>query len=160
SVTRIREYTPDSMSYVDVARNFVAGRGLSQSALGFGRASFTPDDPIPSPFTAHAPGFSILVAAASRTSLSFENTVLVLAALFFGLSMVAAFLLARECYGDAVAWLAIAMLLNYYPLRHAAAVGWSETTAIFMAFCALWLLARYYRRSEAPWTPFLIGVFS
>jgi hypothetical protein len=160
SVTRIRQFTPDSMSYVDVAHNFADGRGLSQSALGFGRASFTPDDPIPAPFTAHAPGYSMLIAAASLGGFSFENAALVLAAVFFGLSVAAAFLLARECYGEPVAWLGAAVLLNYYPARHAAAVAWSETAAIFMSLVALWLLARFYRRPPAASTAFLVGLFS
>ncbi len=160
SLTRIREFTPDSMSYVDVARNVVAGRGLSQSALGFGRASFTPDDPIPSPFTAHAPGFALLIALAARASLPYEDAALLLAVLFLGLSLAAAFLLARECYDEAVGWLVVGVLLNYYPLRHASAAAWSETTAICMALCALWLLARYWRRPAAALTAFLVGLFS
>lgn len=160
ALTRVREFTPDSMSYVDVARNFVAGHGLSQSALGFGRATFTPDDPIPAPFTAHAPGFSLLIALTSRAGVSVEDTALVLAALFCGLSIVVAFLLARECYGVLVAWFVAALLVNYYPLRHAAAVAWSETAAVFMAMCALWLLARYRRRSGGGGLSFLVGLFS
>jgi hypothetical protein len=159
-LTRVREFTPDSMSYVDVARNFAAGRGLSQSALGFGRATFTPEDPIPSPFTAHAPGFSILIAIVGRAGVPFEDAALLLAALFSAMSIAAAFLFARECYGVAAAWLTVAVLINYYPLRHGAAVAWSETTAICAALSALWLLARYRRGYGGVSIPFAIGLLS
>jgi Dolichyl-phosphate-mannose-protein mannosyltransferase len=159
SYTRIREFSPDSMSYVDVARNFAAGRGLSQSALGFGRAEFTPDDPIPSPWTGHAPGFSVLLAAAATASgLSFESAILLLPVVFLGLLLLVAFLLARESYGEAIAWLTVAALLNYYPLRHVSAVAWSETTTMFFAFGALWLIARDYRRGGGAMSAATIGI--
>ena len=160
SLTRIREFTPDSMSYVDVARNFAEGRGLSQSALGFGRASFAVDEVIPAAWTGHAPGFSIAIALLSRAGVSFENAALALAALFYGSSLVVAFFLAREVYDEAVAWLVVAVLLNYYPLRHTAAVGWSETQAVLCALTVLWLLARYYHRSRGSGHAVLVGLFT
>lgn len=142
SLTRIRDFSPDSMSYVDVARNFVSGRGLSQSSLGFGRARFSPDDPIPAPFTAHAPGFSVLIALTALTGLSFTDAALLLPIVFLAACLAAAFLLARACYDEGIAWLSVAALLNYYPLRHVAAVAWSETTATFFVLITLWFLVR------------------
>jgi hypothetical protein len=159
SFTRIREFSPDSMSYVDVARNFVTGRGISQSALGFGRATFTPDDSIPSPFTAHAPAFSMLIALiVASTRVRFETAALALPVVFLGLSLVAAYFISRHSYGESIAWLSTGVLLNYYPLRHVAAAAWSETTTIFFMLCALWLLTRYYQYGGGAARAWAIGL--
>ena len=51
SLGRLRRFSPDSMNYVDVARNIAAGRGIVQSTLGFNQPHWDPKGTIPTPIT-------------------------------------------------------------------------------------------------------------
>src|SRR3954468_1761071 len=69
-VTRTGRFSPDSMNYVNIARNIVAGQGVTQPTLGFNQADWKLDDKPPVPVTVHGPLYPALIALVSQTGLS------------------------------------------------------------------------------------------
>src|SRR5690242_20197478 len=66
SLTRLRRFTPDSMVYVDVARNVNAGQGLAYDTLKLDDPSPLIERTIPVPLTTFPPLYPLTVAALAR----------------------------------------------------------------------------------------------
>lgn len=145
SLTYTRSFTSDSMNYVDVAANLLAGRGLGQSTLGFNTPNFSPGTPIPAPFTTQPPLYPFSIALLSVTGVSGADTALLVAVLAYGLVLLFSYLLARILYDEPVALLVVAALLFYKPLTFVAGHAWSETLAVSLALLSLWLLGLVMR---------------
>ena len=70
SLTRTRNFSPDSMNYVSVARNIAEGKGITQPALGFNQPHISLEVTLPPPFTSQhhcTPGGGAGRAGGSRT---------------------------------------------------------------------------------------------
>src|SRR5262245_41238413 len=80
SLSRLRKFSPDSMNYVDVAKNFVAGRGLVQSTLGFNVPRFSIDDTSPTPLISQPPVYPLLIGLFSCLGVSCANAALLIPA--------------------------------------------------------------------------------
>jgi 4-amino-4-deoxy-L-arabinose transferase-like glycosyltransferase len=133
---------PDTMNFVDVARNIVAGRGISQSALGFNVPRFAVDASIPIPMTSQPPLHPLLIALLAQSGLSCVTAALLLSMICYGLILLLAYRLAFELYGPNEALLSLGFLLLYAPLRKAAGTAFSEPDGLLFAFgCLLALLA-------------------
>ncbi len=145
SLTYTRSFTSDSMNYVDVAGNLLAGRGLVQSTLGFNTPDFSPATPIPAPFTTQPPLYPASIALLSVTGVSGADAALLVAVLAYGLVLLFSYLLARILYDEPVAMLVVAALLFYKPLAFVADHAWSETLAVALALLSLWLLVLVMR---------------
>jgi hypothetical protein len=145
SLTYTRSFTSDSMNYVDVARNLLAGRGLVQSTLGFNTPDFSPGAPIPAPFTTQPPLYPASIALLSVTGISGADAALLVAVLAYALVLLLSYLLARILYDEPIALMVVAALLFYEPLVFVADHAWSETLAISLALLSLWLLVLVMR---------------
>src|SRR5438105_2159356 len=62
AVTRTGRFSPDSMNYVNVARNIKAGKGITQPTLGFNQPRISPYDAIPAPLIAHPPLYPLMIS--------------------------------------------------------------------------------------------------
>jgi hypothetical protein len=142
SLTRARYFGPDGMNYVDVAQNVAAGRGVTQSVLGYNQPYFPVNDDLPTPFTIHAPLYPLVICAFTRLSLSAPDAALLVPALAFALLLVVAYRLASLCYGRAAALLAVALLLVYGPLVGAARSALAEALGLLFLLLGLFLLTR------------------
>jgi len=141
SLTRLRQFSPDSMNYVDVARNIVNGRGITQSTLGYNQHHFVVEGEIPTPFVTQPPIYPLLIALTSRFAIAYPDAALLVSAIFYGLVLWMAFLMVRAWYDEPAALLSVACLLFYYPLLRVSAFAWSEPVGIAFCFAAFWLLA-------------------
>lgn len=141
SVTRTGRFSPDSMNYVNVARNIAAGKGITQPTLGFNQPRFGLDDKPPSPFTAQAPLYPIMIALVSRTGLAPEHGALLLSSVAYGIVFLLVHALAAALYNQNVALTAVSVLLFYEPLRWIADFAWTDGIGTALMLLALWLLA-------------------
>jgi hypothetical protein len=151
SLTRARHFSPDGMNYVDVADNIAAGRGVTQSVLGYNQPYFPVNEDLPTPFTVHAPLYPLAIAAVTRLGLSGPDGALVVSALAFALLLAVAYRLASLCYGRAAALLAVAMLLVYGPLVGTARSALAEAPGLLFLLLGLFLLTRECRRPFFRW---------
>ncbi|MBN1936580.1 MAG: glycosyltransferase family 39 protein [Anaerolineae bacterium] len=159
SLTRLRRFSPDSMNYVDVARNIAAGRGIVQSTLGFNQPHWDAGRTIPTPITSQPPVYALLIVLLSALGLSWADAALLVPVLSYGAVLLLTWLLVRELFDPGVALIATACLLLYAPLRFVSSYAWSEAPAVALAWLALWLLARTRRtlRQRYLW-PLLAGL--
>ena len=163
SLTRTGYFSNDSMNYVDVARNISAGRGIVQSTLGFNQPYlFDEASPIPNPMTSQPPLYPILIALLSFFGIPHADSALLISGLALGGVILMAYLLGRDLYNEATGWLAVGLLLLYYPLSNVARVAWTESFAIFLMLISFWLLARLYREQESrkAWIYALLAGFT
>ncbi len=137
SLTRVRRFTPDSMLYVDAARNVAAGRGLAISALGLNEPGVPIAARLPLPLTTYGPLYPLAIAALSHAGIEAADAALLVAALSWLAILLLAWALARRAWGDAAGLLAPALLLMYAPLRDAASTAWSEPLAVSLLLASL-----------------------
>ena len=144
SVTVERRVSPDSMNYISVARNAVAGEGLVQSAPGFNQPTFWEDDFIPeAPLktrSTHNVGYSLLVAGVARvTGLEASDSAFALSAVAYGLAIVSAFVFAQRLWNAEAGLLAAAALALV--LRREFLYARTEAISIGLLLALLALLA-------------------
>jgi 4-amino-4-deoxy-L-arabinose transferase-like glycosyltransferase len=142
TVTRSGRFSPDSMSYINVAQNILAGKGITQPTVGFNQQSFSLDQTPPVPFTEQAPLYPIMVALVSRFGISPARSALLLSAIANAMLLVLVYQLARSLYDETVALIATPLLLFYYPTHWIANWAWTEPIGIAFLLLSLWLLAR------------------
>lgn len=141
--TRIGRFSPDSMNYVNVARNIAEGNGITQPTLGFNQLRINPDDDIPAPLIAHPPLYPLLISWVTRIGVSAPVSALLVSASGLALIFVLVFKLAAALYGEKVALTSMGLLLFYGPLRYIAGFAWSDPVAIaLMLFCLLLLVRK------------------
>ncbi len=141
SLTRAHLFSPDSMNYVDVARNLSSGEGLVQSTLGFNQPFlFGPDSKIPTPFTSQPPLYPILIAAVSRLGIEQAHSALLISGIAYGLLLLIAYHIVRRLYDGEAAVLAVGFLLVYPHLRSVARFAWTETIGMSFVLLCLYLL--------------------
>jgi 4-amino-4-deoxy-L-arabinose transferase-like glycosyltransferase len=142
SLSRTRLFSPDSMNYVDVARNIATGKGVVQSTLGFNQPLICDgSSKIPTPFTAQAPLYPFLIVILSRF-VSYADAALILPVVGYGIILFVAFFLTRDLYGERSALLALAGLLVYAPLSYVSRYAWTESVGTAFLFLALFLLVK------------------
>lgn len=144
-------YSPDSVVYIDTARNLLAGHGLSSSIAPLDSALKT-DLALPFPMTTWAPLYPLLIALLHGMGLSITAAALVSPIACFGLVLVAAYLLIRALFNEGTAFLAVALLLLFAPLHTVATHAWSETVAIAAVLLSLYAVVRADQsKAAAPW---------
>jgi len=152
--TRIGRFSPDSMNYVNVARNIAEGNGITQSTLGFNQPQVNPDDDIPAPLIAHPPLYPLLISSVTRIGVSAPVGALLVSATGLALIFVLVFNLAARLYGENVALTSMGLLLFYAPLRYIAGFAWSDPVAIALMLSCLLLLVT---KSSAGTLVFIAG---
>jgi hypothetical protein len=151
SITRLHAFwDPDTMNFVDIARNIGRGDGLAQSTLGFNQPRISADDPIPFPLTSQAPGFPLLIALLGLFGMQLTTAALLLSALGTVALLALIYAIALACYPRSAGSIALGVLAVYYPLEYVTIVPFSETVGIALELLALWLLLR--ARADARWS--------
>ena len=134
-------YTPDSMHYVDIARNLSSGEGLTTYYLNIDSAS-VPDRVLPWP-----PLYPFLLAAWMKAGLSADWAVRLILVLSFVLSSIMIYILARTLSGRQVAVLSIVVWLCIAPFIRIWTFAWSEAVFITLSGAFLMVLAASARAS-------------
>ena len=162
SLTRVLPFAPDSMNYVDVARNIAAGKGISQSTLGYNQAHlFDENSQAPEPLVVQPPLYPLMIAGTSRLGLSFVASALLIPAIAYAVILLIAFFLARELFGVSTAVLTTAGLLIFAPLGLFSRKAFSESpTLVFLLLSLLLSILVRRRIGTAPlgFITFLGGV--
>jgi 4-amino-4-deoxy-L-arabinose transferase-like glycosyltransferase len=146
SVFRTARFSPDSMNYVDVARNIGLGHGIVQSTLGFNQEINDPGARIPVPFTVQPPLYPILIALLGWMKFPHAEAALLLAAIGYAAIVLLLFLLARSLYRDSTARIVLVLVLAYQPLHWVAGYAWSDTVCLAFFVGGLGLLVDAARR--------------
>lgn len=133
-------FSPDSVVYLDTARNLLAGNGLSSTIAPLDTA-ITQDLTLPVPMTTWGPLYPLLIAFLSKLGVELTAAALIIPIVFLAATLGAAFLLLRRCYDVPAALLGVAFLIQFSPLRMVSANAWSETTAIAFMVLFFWLVA-------------------
>ena len=140
---------PDGMNYIDVARNVMSGRGISQSTLGFNQPRFFPDSQIPTPLTSQPPLYPLTIALLGASGLPLTAAALLVSIISFGCILALGYLLGRQLYDERTAYLAVGCLLLYYPLRLLVGDVVSEPLGMAIALLSLWLLVKLCRSTPS-----------
>ena len=161
SITFDRRATPDSMNYIDVARNLSAGEGLVQSAAGFNQRAFWAQDFSPhfpdKTRAGHNPGYSVLIAAvAEATGLEHADAAFVIGPAAYAAALIFTFLFASRLLGTAAGLLAAAFLAHQ--LRWIFLFAWTEPVVIALLLALLALLARGTTPRRAAAGGVLVGL--
>ncbi len=153
-------FSPDSLNYIDVARNITRGRGIAQSAVGYNEPRFNPAFNMPMPMVSQPPVYPIAVALVGSLGVPFPQAALVVTLLGMPLVIAGAYLLAREAngpdYGISAAALTVVGLLVMAPLYSMTHRAWSETLASGFSLFGMALTLRA-RRLESPSALLLAG---
>ena len=161
SMTIERRVSPDSMNYISVARNAIAGKGFVQSAAGFNQSTFwgehfSVDAPLRTRST-HNVGYSLLVASvAVVTRLEASDAAFLLSTTAYGVALVAAFLFARRLWNVEAGLLAAAALA--IALRREFLYARTDPIAIALLVAMLALLAERVTLRRAAVAGVLAGV--
>ena len=155
------KYTPDSLFYIDAARNLLGGRGLVSSMAELDRL-MAADQGLPVPFTLWAPLYPLAVAAVSAVGMPATAAAFVVSVVGYGGVLLGGFLVARRLAGPAAGALAVGLLAHMPPLSIAAQTAWSETLGLALLLCALWLSlpAAQETDEKRAWTCFIGGIFA
>lgn len=141
-VTRTGRFSPDSMNYVNVARNILAGKGITQPTLGFNQPRFSANAKLPTPLVAEAPLYPLMIAAVGQTGTSTIKSALLVSAVGSATVFFLVYLLAAALYDKNVALVAVGFLLFYHPWRRVTGYAWSEPIGIAFVLLSLFLLAK------------------
>jgi len=152
-------FSPDSVHYIDTARNIVAGRGISNSMAPL-KLAIERAETLPRPMTIWGPLYPLLIALSSRAGLPAPAGALLVPFVFLGIVLYGSYLLIRELFDETVALLGVAFLLHFAPLRLVSTYAWSDAVGLafeVLLFCAV---VRVYRaeRSRAGFCAVLAGL--
>lgn len=162
TLTRTHDFRdPDTMNFVDIARNIATGRGITQSALGFNQKSFSVYDQIPMPLTTQPPLFPLSIVFFSWFGLPFAEGALLISIISYGLILLVAYRISLNVYDGRTALLSVGFLLLYDPLRKLSSVAYSEPLGMLLLLTSLWMLIEIHRsRANHLWIPAVAGLAS
>lgn len=140
SITRLQNFSPDSLAYIDVAQNWAAGRGFCHSALiSYGQRDWGNQALLP-PCTLWAPLYPMGIGVLHWMGLPAWGVALAIPFGALALFLVAIYRLCRHIYNDSAAWLAVMVLSMYGPVYLCARFAWSEMPALACLALAFWFL--------------------
>lgn len=148
SITRSRLFSPDSMNYVDVARNIASGRGITQSTLGFNQVGFSADDEIPTPLISQPPLYPVMITILTYFGINAADSALFISIICFGIILLITFSIALKLFNKSIALLSVCLLLIYYPLRLVSSYAWSEPPGMVFVLLSIWLLLLIERTNQ------------
>jgi hypothetical protein len=123
------KFSPDSVYYIDTARNIVAGRGISNSMAPL-KGAIERGETLPRPMTMWGPLYPLLISLSCRAGLPAPAGGLLVPIVFLGIVLCGSYLLMRELFEDSVALLGVAFLLHFAPLRLISMHAWSDTVGL------------------------------
>ncbi len=150
AVTALRyegRFSPDSVMYVDAARNLIAGNGLTSSLIPLPMA-FRRDVAPPTPMTTWGPLYPLLIALLGQSGMPLTAAALAIPLVFFAVTLLGAFLALRRLGDTPTAMLGVALLIQFSPLRTVSISAWSETTALAFLMFFFWLIADHKAKSR------------
>ncbi len=141
-----RQFSPDSMNYVDVARHLRAGDGIVQTTIGFNEAWIDPAAEAPVPFVAQPPLYPLAVAALTSvgaiTGMTEEDAALLLPALCYFVTLIAGAVFVRRLSSGAAGLFALGILVIHYPLAELSRYALTESMGLAFVLVSLALLVR------------------
>lgn len=145
SITRLQNFSPDSLAYIDVAQNWAAGRGFCHSALiSYGPRDWANQALLP-PCTLWAPLYPLCMGVLHWMGLPAWAAALAIPFGALAFFLVAIYRLCRYLYNDTAAWLAVAVVSMYGPVYLCARFAWSEMPALACLAWAFWFLVSVLR---------------
>jgi hypothetical protein len=147
-------FTPDSVFYIDSARNLLKGNGLVNSMAELHGLAET-DSKLPQPMTQWAPLYPALIAGTSLFGGTEPLRALLLSTAFLFAVLLMAYFLVARLYDPWTALVSTALLLHTPPLLLASRAAWSETTGIALALASLWVMCWARDRNEGGRRAFL-----
>ncbi len=160
SITRMQQFSPDSLTYIDVAQNWAAGRGLAHSAwISYGPRDWAAQ-PLLSPCTLWAPLYPLAIGMLGWMGMPVWMAALTLPFVGLLLFLAAIYALCRHLYNDTAAWFSVAALSVYGPVYLCARYAWSEMPALACLAWAYWFLlsARENRKARLLVSGVLFGL--
>jgi len=154
SLTRSLKFSPDSMSYIDVAQNIAEGRGLNHAYLMLDVPDQLTAPGTLAPLLLWGPLYPILIATLHLAGLPFTTAALLIPILGAALILLLAHLFLRSHCSLESALMALAGLLACSPLYRVSLVAWSETTGIALVLAGVYFLAS----RQNGITPLLAGM--
>ena len=148
SLKQLRQFSFDSMNYVDVAKNISIGKGIQQSSLGFNQKHFSIGDDIPTPFISQPPLYPVVIAMVSFIGISHSDGALLISVISYALLLGVVFLMTKFLFNEYVAFLSVGLLLFYYPLRLVASYACSEPLGLVFVFGSFLVLIYACDRSN------------
>lgn len=159
SLTRILRFSPDSLVYVDVARNVAAGNGVARSTFEPNGQQDTGEE-LPVPMTRWAPLHPIAVAMTSVFGIHAPAAALLVPAASAAAILLLAYGLLRKIAGAHSAWIGAAFLLLYFPLYRTSTTAWSENLAIVFMLASFLVLSKSAVAKLSLPALFFAGVFA
>jgi hypothetical protein len=147
-------FSPDSVVYLDTARNLLAGNGLSSTLAPLDTA-IRDDVALPMPMTTWGPLYPLLIASLSKLGVDITAAALIVPIIFLAVTLAGAFLALHRFYDLPTALLGVAFLVQFHPLRMVSANAWSETAALAFMMLFFWLAAE---REWSSWRAVCAGV--
>lgn len=128
-------YSPDSYSYLEAARNLLAGQGFTSSIL------FVGSPPIdPAPLVTWPPVYPLAIAAVSIFGIEVDIAARLVAIFSFAGTATLIWLIGKRIYGSSAAATVAAVLMLVWPATlEVAGMAWSEYPFIFLVLLATWL---------------------
>ena len=161
AVTRVPNlyYSPDSMNYVDVARNILRGNGVSQSTIGFNQPVFLESDTFPVPLTSQPPLYPLLVALIALLGISPNASGVIVSVFSFGLFLVLIYQVISLLYNKKCGLLTVCLLLFYPPLTSSLGKTSSDPLGLMFLSLSLWVFIKLkYSTSSKLLFSFLAGI--
>ncbi len=137
SLRRERHFSHDSMIYVQVARNWMAGRGLSAEVLYYPAVRYPASYDFPQPSTQFPPLYPLSIAMVARLGFDPADAALLVPVAALGGVLWSAFSLMTRLYDLRTALLSLLLLLLSHPLDRVSSAAWSETLALFLFLLSL-----------------------
>lgn len=150
SVTRHLFFSPDSLVYIDAAQNFAAGNGLSQSTLMSHKREHLEELDLYPPLVTWAPLYPLTAGILCRGGLNAAHAALIVAAIFYALTIALLFALTRRLFDANAARLTLGISVLYWPLWLVGACAWSETLGIACLLGAIITALEFRRRRYLP----------
>jgi len=162
SLFRIVNFSdPDTMNFVNIARNISTGRGIAQSTVGFNQPYFTYRDTAPIPLTVQPPLYPLLISLIAATGILFNLAGLTVSLLAFAAVLFLIYAICRRQFGNPAAYLCVFLAILYEPLHYFAATAFSEITGLMFLLLFFFLVTKAKGKSgKAGWLFLFAAGFS
>jgi 4-amino-4-deoxy-L-arabinose transferase-like glycosyltransferase len=159
-LTRTYDFSDsDTMNFIDIARNIITGRGITQSTLWINQPHFAANDQIPTPQTSQPPLYPILIAPFCYFGLPCPEAALLISVISYGLVLLAAYRLSLELYDERVALLSIVFLLLYISFNRVYKTAFADPVGVVFVVVSLWLFIQTCRSAANQiWIPVVTGL--
>jgi hypothetical protein len=148
---------PDTMNFVNIAKNITAGRGIVQSTLGFNQPFFAYTDQSPIPLTVQPPLYPLLTALVALTGIPVDLAGLTVSLVAFAVVLFLIYAISRRQFGTPAAYLCVFLAVLYEPLHNFPATAFSEITGLMFLLLVFHLITTANEKSGKTALPLLFA---